>query len=467
MFTFCIFFTINLRYFILYAIFYQKYSYSIIHSLILPILLFMMLMQLENNIADFAPFAFGINLSFSLLIALYIKSIDNVGLKLLGLGSFKILTAYLYSWVCSEPTPLEEILEKNSIKSQIKTYLIELIGKNSSLSLVTPGIHPGPFSPVGSYNLPYEIINFYKLQNVNSMVFHSPSSHDVNLPSKRETENYLSSLREKLIISEGYSCSKPVKVCRNKVTLNGLKFNDVILVFVTFAPYGIEDLPSEVQEYVKKFEVNGIKKVIVVDAHNALGPIPTKEDVEDLKYCLDELIRKINQESPSYAFKYNFTQRNIPALKEVGPGGISCLLLLIEGLPFVIYSIDSNNAIPQLRPRLENELQRNGLFLLEMCTTDSHFSSGKVLSKKGYYALGELSDCNYIICELSNMAKELQNSLQEASFKVFYCESNLRILGHAQIDVYSKFISASLKLAKIGAVILLILSLLLMFIITF
>lgn len=461
MFTFWMLFTINLRYFILYVIFYQNHLYSIIHSLILLLPFSIVLLYLKNNISfDFIIFVLAINLFFTIIVTVYMKFIDKIGFKLLNFSSFKILVSYLYSWVCTEPSYLESILEYHSINSEIETYQIEFINDNKKLYLVVPGIHPGPFAPIGSYNLPYEIINFYKLQNINSIVFHSPSSHDVNLPSKEEVKNYLFSLKNGVYISKGSLCTKPVRVCKNKVTATGLKFEDIILVFITFAPYGIEDLPSEIYAYVKELETNGIKKIILIDSHNALGPLPSSEDVDDLKNCLSELIKKIKEE-PAYTFKYNFIQKSFQEFKEIGPAGVSCLLLLIDNCPFVIYSIDSNNAIPQIRSYLEEELQKKGLILIEICTTDSHFSSGKVLSEKGYYALGELSDYNYIISQLVDMTTKLLDSPLQGFFKSFYCKSNQKILGNSQIDAYSRFLNIALTRAKRGALILFVLSILL------
>lgn len=462
MFIFWIFFTLNLRYFILYAIFYQKYLRSFFHSLTLPFsLITLFLLHFKTIIASsFIMVTFVINLIFSAFLSIYIKFIDNVGLSLLNSGSFKILSSYLWAWACSDPTPLENLLEKNSVTTKIETYQIDLIGDNKKVSLVVPGVHPGPFSPIGSYNLPSEIINFYKSQNVNSIVFHSPSSHEVNLPSKSQTEKYLNSLNSNSCISQGFFCTKPIKVCKNKVTLNGLRFADTILVFATFAPYGIEDLPSEIYKYVKKLEVNGIKKIILVDSHNALGPIPAKEDIEDLISCLSELTEKLKKAS-LYPFKYNFVQKDLPEFKEIGPGGISCLGLLIDDFPCIIYSIDSNNAVPNLRLILEKELFKKGLSLIEVCTTDSHFSSGKILTEKGYYALGELSDYNNIVSRLVNMATELLNGFQEGLFVAYYCQSSLKILGRDQINTYSNFLNVTLACAKRGAIILFVLVLLL------
>ncbi len=460
MFMFWVFFTFNLRYFILYAVFYQKYFYSFAHSLILPLSITTFLLLYFRTISpNSIIIVLAINLILSIFFSIYIKSIEAVGLSLLRFGSFKILSSYLYAWVGSDPTPLENLLEKNSVESKIETYKINLINYNKKVSLVVPGIHPGPFSPIGSYNLPYEIINFYKLQNISSMVFHSPSSHEVNLPSKIQTERYLNSLNDLYLISQGSLCSKPIKISKNKVTVTGLKFADIILVFITFAPYGMEDLPTEICEYVKRLEVNGIKKIILVDAHNALGPIPNKEDIEDLKSCLDELIEKLKK-SPLHPFKYNFTQKYLSEFKEVGPGGISCLALLIDKFPYIIYSIDSNNSVPNLRLILEKELQKKGLSLIEMCTTDSHFSSGKMLSEKGYYALGELSDCNYIVSRLASIANELTTDFQDCFFKTYYILSNLKILGRNQINTYSIFLNATLSYVKKGAIILFILVLL-------
>ncbi|MEM2073684.1 MAG: DUF2070 family protein, partial [Nitrososphaeria archaeon] len=154
MFIFWAFFTFNLRYFILYAVFYQKYLSSFIHALLLPFSLIVLLELYFKNTLNLpiVIIALIINLIFSVFISIYIKFIDNVGLSLLNVSSFKILSSYLYAWVCSDPTPLENLLEKNSVESKIETYKIDLVNCNKNVSLVIPGIHPGPFSPIGSYN---------------------------------------------------------------------------------------------------------------------------------------------------------------------------------------------------------------------------------------------------------------------------------------------------------------------------
>ena len=453
----------SIRFFLLFVIFYQKFFKSFIQSTLFPILLYLpvtILTQASNFMIILLIFSGIILLSCTIL---YIKYVDKVGLNLIGISSFKLLLSYLQSWISSVPYELEEILEKYSVPQKIRTYRIEFNLVNSKLNLIIPGIHPGPFAPIGSYNLPADIMSFYNKRSTYSMVFHSPSSHAINLPSKSEVKRYLNSLSEgnNAVITEDVVCTKPLKKSKGKATVTGLMLGDVLIMFLSMAPYGAEDFPREIVDYAKHFvDKKSINDVIVIDSHNAFGDVIPDSDLNDLKECIRDLVLTLCNMA-KYQFKLGFVNYDGAEFKEIGPGGISCLCLTISDEPYVLYSIDSNNAVKQLKLDLERELNKTKINLLEICTTDSHFSSGKTKTVKGYYALGELSNYNTLIKKLTDLAVKALIEAKNSSFKISYYLSDVKILGQSQINLYSNFLRSALHQAKKGGIIIIFISLLL------
>ncbi|MGQ9781659.1 MAG: DUF2070 family protein [Nitrososphaeria archaeon] len=456
---------ISVRFFLLYTLYYQSLRRAIFPSLLLPISIYVLILVMFQTtpLIVLLSIIFGFILLGSTII--YIRYVDKVGLKLIEVSSLKLLVSYLQSWISSVPDELEAILEKYSIKSIIKTYQISLCKNGEKVSLIIPGIHPGPFAPIGSYNLPADVVNFFK-KSVPAMVFHSPSSHAINLPSRKELEKYLVSLdtQEKMQMTKGSTCSKPLKISKNKATVTGLMFNDVVIAFMSLAPYGVEDLPPEISDYAKQFiDKEAIKDIILIDSHNSLGPTISDQDLGDLKDCLRLLTEKLKNE-PKFDFSFGFASLNYGGFREIGEGGISCLCFSITSKCYILYSIDSNNAIPSFKLNLEQELASINISLLEICTTDSHFSSGKMETEKGYYALGELSAGRELIKKLVDLAVSVCSRTEKGHFDIKYCSSTLRIIGQEQIDRYSKFLKKVLSHAKKGVIILTIVAILILFI---
>jgi putative membrane protein len=253
-----------------------------------------------------------------------------------------------------------------------------------------------------------------------------------------------------------------LRVSKNKATVTGLMFNNTALVFLSLAPYGAEDFPPEIIDYTKQFiENNILDEIILIDAHNALGDAILDDDLNDIKNCLSDLIQELKVESKG-RFSFNFVSLDHLEFKEIGPGGAGCLCLTIDNNNYLLYSIDSNNSIPSLKNNLEQALYRKGLFLLEICTTDSHFLSGKTKTKKGYYALGELSSEEEIIKKLVDQTICTRDNQKNANFEIECYTSNVKTIGQAQINLYSKFMNKMLSFSLKGAILLVLLSILLL-----
>ncbi|TLY13917.1 MAG: DUF2070 family protein, partial [Thaumarchaeota archaeon] len=64
------------------------------------------------------------------------------------------LQAFLKTWAAHNPEELERALSRYSVEESVGTRVIKFETPKKQPTLVLSGIHPGPFFPVGSYNLP-------------------------------------------------------------------------------------------------------------------------------------------------------------------------------------------------------------------------------------------------------------------------------------------------------------------------
>ncbi len=143
--------------------------------------------------------------------------------------------------------------------------------------LIVPGVHPGPFSPVGSSNLPGDIYSKLRTEKTIPVIFHSISDHDLNLPSKEEVRKYAESLEEPRIIDRGRTVSLPVEVSEGKATASGFALGKTLLIALTLAPHGMEDLPEIVRTRIEEeSSKSGFGESLVIDSHNSLGKKPNE-----------------------------------------------------------------------------------------------------------------------------------------------------------------------------------------------
>ena len=133
----------------------------------------------------------------------------------------------------------------------------------------------------------------------------------------------------------------------------------------------------------------GFSGSIIIDSHNSRGLAPENEICESVvKTAKDMLLQLKEREQFSFTVGYSHSSQIKKELKDdIGPGGISCVVLNIEGKPYTIISSDSNNMVKGFR---ENIMEKNSN-VLEICTTDSHYNAAKVMNSLGYKPLGAVS----------------------------------------------------------------------------
>jgi putative membrane protein len=406
----------------------------------------------------FAPSILGTTFVVTMIIVLY--TINSSTKRTLRIGSFDLLKGFLDAWINFNPTRLERLLEDHSKESSATTHFIDFSTAESKVALVVPEVHPGPFAPIGSYDLPGRLSWLLKSQGYKDcFVLHGAVDHSLNLLSAREVESYLSQLaaqsKESLFSNK---ISTPLSKESGKSVVTGIKIGDSLCLLVSI-PTGSEDYPASFRESVKNLCAKiGYRKTILIDAHNAIGEDPSPELQEEVlrgvKTVASELFTaqqftfSLNHSSKSYVFKSNDEA-------DVGAAGLGCLILSIDDKRYALVYADSNNSALGLRDEIKKTLNDKGIFLLEFCTSDSHFNAARIRNKRGYLVLGESTPPQKIVDDVASMVDEATSLLHEASANVCQTVSRIRLAEDNLLESFEKAITESVHLTLWGLAIIL------------
>jgi len=364
-------------------------------------------------------------------------------------STHELIQAYVASFSRKDPAPMEKIIEKNATDSTVLTSQIRFQSsdKNTDFRIVLPDIHPGPFHPVGGSNIPYLI---YKNMDSTAMVMHSISNHDLNLPSQKEVQSYLESLQKSEAKQNGAVCTEPVSVTINKARAAGILFDRTALLFLSLSPHGMEDLPPNVRSEIEQFAKNrNFEQVLVVDTHNAMGKEISKEDSEDLllaaKSTLDTLKTK-----DSHSFKFGFANSEDMNLKQedIAGGGIAVLCLETNKKKYFLGWADANNMENGVRETIVKHFADNGCELIEICTSDTHYTASGARNRNGYFQLGILSKPNDLANWYLDIAYKAENKMNEGTFEILEHQTNVKVMGPTIFSDLSKMMSKSLHITK-------------------
>ncbi len=420
-------------------------------AILQPVAVFAVMIPIDSwALAIVHPITLGYGGAFFAIAAVWSYLTDRAGRPHIQ-STHRLVQAYIRSR-SGDLGDVESILEEWSKPSQVNTAQVNLKsnGGDSEIRLVFPGIHPGPYHPVGGSNIPYTI---YKSLDSQAMVMHSISDHAMNLPSAEHVENYVSSLSKCSISDTGATCTEPITVQINRARVTGILFGKNAVLFLSLSPFGTEDLPGSIQNQIRQYSKNrGFERTLVVDCHNAMGDEISGSDSEDMikaaRSCLDDLISK-----PAYPLEFgyaNSASMNLNA-PDLANGGIGILCLRINGTEYHIGWSDSNNMENGVREFIVKNFSESGYCLLETCTSDTHFSHKLVRTRQGYHQFGLLTPKENISEWYMQIAKIARDSVQPASFEILEGSVHVSIMGSKIFTHFRMAVSNSLKLTAIHA----------------
>ena len=465
-------FATSFRALILGSLFFSKPWQGIPLSFVQPLVMFLPIglkvemLSPSSYMKNIEPISAIIGGLIALLgIEIYMSSINKIKISIF--RPLELLRAFLNAWAAEDATNLERFLEATS---KPITIVSRLLGISSALGskaiIVLPGVHPGPFYPIGSSNIPADIFTRLKSSKTYPMIVHSMSHHGLNLPSKGQVERYVSTLKNQSeVIDSGSNMSLPVVKQVGKATVVGIAFGKTVSISITQAPYGMEDFPVEVREEIENYSYqHNFKNVLVIDTHNSEGEKPNESECQDALAAARE-VTDILTNAKQFPFKVGIAHSSELASffePDIGPAGIGLILFEIatEGdlkskEKFSLIIVDSNNSAIGFREQVFKEFEiKASSRILELCTSDTHVTAAKTSAAKGYLALGDTISVEKFTATLLDIYDMAQSDLGEGQFSSSISHSDVKTIGSEVLDDFSGLLDSASSEAKYGARIL-------------
>ena len=133
----------------------------------------------------------------------------------------------------------------------------------------------------------------------------------------------------------------------------------------------------------------------------------------------------------------------------MGDSQFGVLTITIENKEHVLCWCDSNNMKKGIREKIILCLKTEGCSIIEICTSDTHSTSGK-RNTKGYYTLGDITNETKIISIFQKLSKTIQGiNLMTQHYEIQKSETHVKVMGNDQFDDYSFALEKSFKVTKI------------------
>jgi putative membrane protein len=368
-----------------------------------------------------------------------------------GHSAVELFQAFMKTWTERDSTDLEAIIQDHSEVSAVTTKVLKFQKDDGNIFIFLPGVHPGPFFPVGSYNMP-GLICKEMLRAGPVLTLHRPGGHERNLASNEQARQYASRLRELALEIEPTTPGAirgPICAQIGKATVNSLAFSKDLLLTISFAPLGSDDLETEVEENLAELSLGRGFNASVVDAHNSIGKQQEHPDAQDEGWV--NLINETARTAPK-AFRIasaHSREVDFSPGDDVTENGIWLLMLESGGEKSVLVLADANNATPGLKENVAKALDMAGYRLIEFCTSDSHDMAAKGLTvTRGYKALGEDTPIDSISTLILTLSKMAESRLLPCKYGSGELTQDMKLFGSKSLDDFALITKASSKFAS-------------------
>jgi putative membrane protein len=366
-----------------------------------------------------------------------------------GINSLQTFQSFLKSWVSQKPADLEKYFTQYSHDEPVTTNIVLASGADRA-ALVLPGVHPGPFFPVGSYNLSELIFHELRKDGVAPMVMHGVGGHERNLPTNEFTKRYASAIASAVASP---SAGQQVRTMRgpNRLQLGPtsvttLGFGNEVVAFLSNAPYNTDDLePVIIDEAVSAAKELGLE-LMLVDAHNSIGGENCEQPKVDWKKVFSDVRGATESEfevGVAHSSELQFEHGS-----DISDGGITVLVFRKQKSTCALITSDSNNAVLGLRQLVTDALKTDGVDLIELCTSDTHNSAARHLTSRGYRALGEDTSRDMVVTTIKKLEKLAESRLTRGSITTIITQSTLPLIGDKSLNDFAELTKEALSFSR-------------------
>ena len=370
----------------------------------------------------------------------------------LGHDALTLFQAFMKTWAGGDPDELERIIADHSEEVEITTKVMRFRTKGGDIFMVLPGVHPGPFHPVGSYDLPGVVSGAFKgLGPV--MTLHRPGGHERNLATRAETLGYAQSVSE---LARTVTSDARTKLLRGtehakvgNATVSASAFDRDLMVTVSFAPLGSDDIDTRVEaELAGPASEEGFD-LSIVDAHNSIDPDQQSAATQDPGW--KELFGAVGRSEPEeFEVAYSHSSEvGFSAKGDLTENGLALFMIRKNGTRSALVLADANNSVPDLRATVQKALNESGCGLIEFCTSDSHNLAARGLTvERGYEALGEATPPSAIAELVVKLAKLSESKLAPAEYGSAKMKSRAKVFGARALEEFAGITQSSSRFAR-------------------
>jgi putative membrane protein len=387
---------------------------------------------------------------------LFIFLVNKRGELTVGIGSLALFQGFLANWLEDFTYPLEGYFEKLGSNTDVHVDLLAFRSADTvNAILAVVDIHPGPFRNLGSSNLPYTIQTALEdAYPVVAAVPHGASGHERDLTSQVHCQRVVEELLTLAQFTDfAPSATKMVRAASNLAQASCQILGEVAFVTVTCSPASMEDIPYDVGLRIANMAQRiGAAKVVVIDAHNSIGPakdIPVLSEGE-LK-ALEEVALKAVEEAlgePSEPFEIGiakFVPQDFSVAQGMGLGGIVALVLIVGGQRVAYITIDGNNMIKGFREAIVRALN-DVVDDCEVMTTDTHIVNGIQTIERGYHPVGEVVNREKLVKYIKMTVINALNKTRKGA--VAFVEGDIRgvrIIGEEKLKDLSLLVDSTYR----------------------
>ena len=360
---------------------------------------------------------------FAISTLLYVKVVGSQLKKLTGVDGRSFFSSFLSEWGAGRGGELEKIIEKNSMRKDLKvaTLSFRSLSGKMKLVMIVPTIHPGPFKGVGSSDLPDYLMR--KLENdfgCPVVCAHGPSTHGENLVRSTQCDDIYKQLVKVMEECSSYDSSSPfVRVSTAGVSVACQVFGDfALLVGSGSSTVPIDDISLETGEVAASAAKSFVKEAFFVDSHSSIDPSsdyvwPGSKIAETLVRISGEAAEKASAlaESP---FKVGVAKRRstgISVSEGMGREGATVIIMEVADQRIAYVFFDSNNLLFNIRPMIGKGLMKSGFSEVEVLTSDTHSTSALSPGKMGYNPLGFSTPYDRIIKIVTSLIESAEMNL--------------------------------------------------------
>ncbi|MGB6500851.1 MAG: DUF2070 family protein [Thermoplasmata archaeon] len=277
---------------------------------------------------------------------------------------------------------LEAFFLRTTVSADVRVDLLAFDRNGRThATIALPTVHPGPFGALGASDLPRKLGDLLGPAAGTVFVPHTPSDHDLDLPSEAEVERLGAACRELL---EGAAAPVP-SIASPLVSPYAGSFaraqilGGVALVVVTQAPAPSDDIAFSVADrIVREIARDGGPPVVLVDAHNsyvegegdiAYGTPAAEKLLADTKAA----VAAARQAARPGPIEIGVSVRDGYSIGKdgIGPHGLRAFAVRAAGTTAGYVLIDGNNLVIGDRAPIVEELGR-AVSAAEVLTTDNH-----------------------------------------------------------------------------------------------